>query len=703
MTTSTPSASAAPLNDNNKAFTIQFDQNRQATAINVPLYRYDPSQFLTQLNLAVPKTAILLSGGADNMEPILFTHLEQLFARGVSRAAERMGAVFISGGTDSGVMRLLGNSIAAHNYQTPLIGVLPKACCTYPNQPEKPSAQAEKVNLEPHHTHFLLVNAQQWGEETGVMYGLAEELAKTHQVPLVTLLINGGNLSKMEILRSVRLGIPIIVVEGTGRLADELADLSRHPPNFIEDAVLAEIIADGHLHIFSVTSSVDELERLIYRQLRGDSTLNIAWQQFAVYDFNAKRHQKLFRRLQLLIIVLGVVGTFLALFQSTLKSELNFLRVEQRLTKEDNSSITQTLKEMYLREQQTALRKANGLAPNVQVLVPQAVTDWQPTFWDYLKCVGNKICLMEIVIKSLSFVILLIPVIISLLLAAATRFNSGNKWLMLRASAEAVKREIFTYRTLAGTYSTYQLEETMTRESLLAKKLQIISHQLMQTDVTNSALLSYKGHLPPPYTTSAQDDGMSVLTPEQYMSYRLEDQLFYYLSKTHKTAKISHLLHWTVLIVGALGTLLAALSMELWIALTTALVAAISSYMEQHQMEASLRKYNQAAADLINLRNWWVALSAREQADQANIDKLVTESERVLQAEFSGWMEEMKDTISKLKEEQEKKLEEIREKRRIEQAQKTEDANTRLKALKAAGKNADKTATDGEMNLDQIK
>lgn len=668
---------------------IIFSEGRHAVALITPAHHFDGAAMLKRLALPDVKAAIMLSGGAGNMDEALFAHLTQLFSRGVVRAAANIQAMFITGGTDTGVMQLLGRSVKERAYQIPLVGVVPEACCTYPNQTHV--SQADSSPLEPNHSHFVLVQTEQWGVETDIMYCLADALLRQKQMSMVTLLVNGGQLSKLEVLHSVRLGIPVIVVEGSGRLADQIVDLIHEPPAFLEDAELAEILADGKLHIFSVTSSIDELERLIYQQLRGDSTLKTAWKQFAIYDYNATIHQKRFRKAQFLILVLGVVGTLLALSQSMLKNELNVLKVQYELDVDTALTLDNTLlaieKKQIKQAKQVELAGLSEMELKVKldILARENIKNI-PDTERYFICLSNQICTMRILEQGLGFLILLIPILISLLLAATNRFNSGNKWLMLRAGAEAVKREIFIYRTFAGSYNSYQLGEAFNRESVLAKKLQTISHQLMQSDVNTTSLHDYTGTLPPQYSTAKRDDGMSILTPEYYLTFRLEDQLDYYLNKTNKTAKLAHILHWVSLSIGAIGTLLAALSLELWIALTTALVVALSSYIEQQQLETSLRKYNQASVELAALRNWWVALSAREQADQTNIDQLVEGSERVLQSEFSGWMEEMRDSIGKLREEQEKRLEENRERQRIQQQRKSEEANTRLQALKVASK-----------------
>ena len=133
-----------------------------------------------------------------------------------------------------------------------------------------------------------------------------------------------------------------------------------------------------------------------------------------------------------------------------------------------------------------------------------------------------------------------------------------------------------------------------------------------------------------------------------------------------------------IYIFGGIGTLLAAMGLELWIALTSALVAGLGSYLEYQQIENTLLKYNKASSELADVRSWWTALSAAEQERQENIDTLIGMTERTLHSEFSGWAQEMQDTLSALREEQEKRLQNAQEQDNEKSSNKTEkdSANT---------------------------
>ena len=130
-------------------------------------------------------------------------------------------------------------------------------------------------------------------------------------------LVNGGPIAKNEVLRAVRRGWPVVVIESSGELADEIAGYLRQKPTFIMDPVLAEILADGNLHLLDKDEPVEALAQLLTRQLSEAATLELAWQRFAHYDANAARHQKEFDRLQVWILRLGVYTTGLVLTQTT--------------------------------------------------------------------------------------------------------------------------------------------------------------------------------------------------------------------------------------------------------------------------------------------------------------------------------------------------------------------------------------------------
>jgi hypothetical protein len=250
---------------------------------------------------------------------------------------------------------------------------------------------------------------------------------------------------------------------------------------------------------------------------------------------------------------------------------------------------------------------------------------------------------------AFQYVIIIIPIIISVIIAASNRFKAGNKWLLLRAGAEAIKQEIYRFRTLTKIAAGQQEPDTSSDEKLV-DKITKISSQIMQTEINLTALQPYAGPIPPKmYGASGSDDGFSFLTPESYIEMRLDDQLNYYSLKIVKLEKKLKFFQWLIYIMGGAGTLVAAIGFELWVALTTSLAGVFASYLEYQQVENSLIIYNQAAASLSNIKTWWRALPNKKKREPENVEKLVENTEKILQNEMSGWVQQMQDAFEKFR------------------------------------------------------
>jgi ABC-type multidrug transport system fused ATPase/permease subunit len=618
--------------------TIFFSNHRKAQTVQITEEMQDISQVFESLNFFSSKALINIAG-SQCLEGETNGRMAQLFSRGIAAVAADLNASLIDNGISNKINKLLGQGVADRRYKSPLIGVCD---ANFTDQEDK---------LESNHSHFIFVDNQHLNYND-VFNKIIDYFS--NQAPVLTILIGGDEMACEQVLHSVRQGFPIIILNKTGYLANELASLKQNPPEFISNPMHAEIIADGKLYLFESDGILDkklaELQRLIIRLLRGDTTLRQAWERFAVYNANANRHQKNFRHLQLAILFLMVIGTGLALLQNSLDRRLDYIahieyskELEQRLQLNNSNTQEKALEKFEKNELSSEILKPkNKLETTFNDLVDKFFM-WGKDFFQILS-------------EILRSLIIFIPIMITALLAAANRFNTGAKWLLLRESAQSVMREIFKYRTRADYYYFSNEKEQPTREERLAERLKEINNTLLQTDLNTSALQSYKNTLPPIDCIASHDDGISHLSPEQYLSYRLEDQYNYYVKKTLQLETKFKQLQWAIYIVGGIGTLLAAFGMEVWIALTSSLVAAFGTYLEYQQTEKTLIKYNRAALELNNVKTWWIALPASAQEDQSNIDSLVMRTEQILNSEFSDWIQEMQNTLSSLKEKQQKML-----------------------------------------------
>lgn len=221
---------------------------------------------LHTLDIPQPPAVIIIAGGASELDEQMHPDLIRLFTRGIAQVAVSTRALIIDGGTQAGVMAIMGQAVADQQRRSILLGVAPAGVVTYPGDSTGMKSN-ESIPLDPNHSHFVLVETGEWGGETETMYELAKTLSAGR--PSVAVLINGGSIAKNEVLHNVRQGRPIIVMEGSGRLADDIARLWREKPASIPDPQLAEIILHGNIHVFPLNGSTMELVQLTKHLLNG--------------------------------------------------------------------------------------------------------------------------------------------------------------------------------------------------------------------------------------------------------------------------------------------------------------------------------------------------------------------------------------------------------------------------------------------------
>lgn len=199
--------------------TIVFSE-RQTRAV-FPNERSNLAEALSELGLKDYYPAIVLIGDEIDGQPAVVT---QRALEAVARTAADMQAVLICRGTDMGIMAQIGQVSWRHGYKFPLIGVTPDELVTWPGGPHNPKflwLGKQRWQLESHHSHFILVPGSQFGDESPWISDAATLLSRGHQS--VTVLINGGDVSRKDMELSLKSGRPVIVLSRTGGLADELA------------------------------------------------------------------------------------------------------------------------------------------------------------------------------------------------------------------------------------------------------------------------------------------------------------------------------------------------------------------------------------------------------------------------------------------------------------------------------------------------
>jgi TRPM family ion channel len=173
---------------------------------------------LASTGLRLDRPVIVLVGGAGTMSEQEFATGAQVLRDELVPIAEHRDAVVIDGGTDAGVMQLIGRARSASSGRFPLIGVAAEGTVLVPGA-SRPSPDA--VELEPNHTLFLLVPGTRWGDEVRWMMDVAAVVAGVHSS--VTVLLNGGEIAYTDVAASLGSGRPVVVLAGSGRTADAIA------------------------------------------------------------------------------------------------------------------------------------------------------------------------------------------------------------------------------------------------------------------------------------------------------------------------------------------------------------------------------------------------------------------------------------------------------------------------------------------------
>ncbi len=185
--------------------------------------RSEIAAVLAANGIGAGREVVVLVGGAGGLDDTAAQALASLMRDVVVPIVADRDGVVVDGGTDAGVMRLIGRARAGAGATFPLVGVAAAGTVTLPGgDPPQPDA----ADLEPHHTHVLLVPGTEWGEEAPWIADVAGVLADGR--PSVTVLVNGGSIAYQDAARSLAAGRVLVVVAGSGRTADVIADSRAH-------------------------------------------------------------------------------------------------------------------------------------------------------------------------------------------------------------------------------------------------------------------------------------------------------------------------------------------------------------------------------------------------------------------------------------------------------------------------------------------
>lgn len=246
--------------------------------------------------------------------------------------------------------------------------------------------------------------------------------------------------------------------------------------------------------------------------------------------------------------------------------------------------------------------------------------------------------------QALKVGLILVPIISSVILAFANKMQQGERWLVFRTGAEEIKKEIYFYRTL--------LQQQDERDQWLTERVAAIQRQVFEGVGGELVLKPYTGAVPPDYSPGNPDSdpGFSNLLANEYIRFRLDNQLNYHTSRIVHLQTDRTRLQIAIFIFGGAGTFLAALggTFSIWVALTTSIAAAFTAWLELRRLDSTINNYSQLILELKIIRDHWFSLTP-SQSTSDEFFKMVTATERVLWSQHNQYISEMRQAVADLK------------------------------------------------------
>ena len=155
----------------------------------------------------------------------------------IAKLAHEMKILIICGGTDMGVMAKIGQVRSQNTYTFPLVGMTLEDLVSWPDGPQSTKFLwwgRERWRLEPHYPYFILVPGSHFGDESPWIVEAASIFSKDNQS--VTVLINGGEISRKDIQLSLEEGRPVIALpDWIGRIQAFMMELAPGEPLMSRD------------------------------------------------------------------------------------------------------------------------------------------------------------------------------------------------------------------------------------------------------------------------------------------------------------------------------------------------------------------------------------------------------------------------------------------------------------------------------------
>ncbi len=241
---------------------------------------------------------------------------------------------------------------------------------------------------------------------------------------------------------------------------------------------------------------------------------------------------------------------------------------------------------------------------------------------------------------GIRWLLILTPLIGSGLAAFTKMFYSTGDWLITRAGAEEILKEIYFFRTI--------LQKRKNRRAYLEKRLAEIQRQLFRSMGSELVFKPYNGEFHSRYFPDdpTSDLGYDDLTGDEYFKYRVENQLAWHRKEVREYQTERIRLQVLIIASGVVGAFLAALggAFSLWVALTASLTAAFLGWQELRNIDAIVRNYSKVIVELSVIYDHWLNLEPEERND-GEFYRMVKSAEEVLWAQNMEYIKSQQEAL----------------------------------------------------------
>lgn len=242
----------------------------------------------------------------------------------------------------------------------------------------------------------------------------------------------------------------------------------------------------------------------------------------------------------------------------------------------------------------------------------------------------------------LKLLLITTPIAASVLAAFVNKFYDGTDWLVARAGAEEILKEIYMYRTF--------FKNKADRREWLEKRLQNIQRQVYRGLGGELVLEKAPEKIPPYYDPENpnSDSGFKDLTGNEYLTYRLEDQLSWHIRRVQQFEVNRTRMQIYILAAGGLGAVLAALGggFSIWVAVTATVSSTLIGWQELRNLDKTIKNYSKVIMELMFIYDHWNLLEPEERTE-AEFFQMVKSTEDVLWNQNIEYIKSMQEVLAK--------------------------------------------------------